>query len=141
MNRLVRSSSAGRGWAAVVDSAYPDLRTGVGDPMRLWCVDPWDLPTKPVVGPLIYLVIGHQTVQYVGQTYRTLQERIREHLCEEPKAQDWSHVGYFALSRATSAETVDLLEHAARKAMRPQMGRRWPRPRRDRSRRHSSVRR
>ena len=81
------------------------------------------LAHKPVVGPLIYLVIGHQTVQYVGQTYRTLQERIREHLCEEPQS-----AGLVARrllrpsSRATSAETVDLLEHAARKAMRPQMG-------------------
>lgn len=129
MARLSPSTAPGRAWAHIVNSGRPYLRDLDQDPFKLWQLDPWLLPGSSVDGPLVYVVLGHQRVQYVGQTRRSLQQRLREHLHEESKGQDWSHVGAMALVSRTPKGVLDALEVRASLALRPLMGSKWPAPR------------
>jgi hypothetical protein len=127
VSRLVPGSLVGRRWASVVAAARIHLLDPDADAMRLWRIENGRLLAAELDGPMIYLAIGHQVCQYTGQTYRTLQERLTEHLREEPKARTWSHLGCIRLSPDTPAVVVDKLENRAHTVMRPLMGKAKPR--------------
>lgn len=127
MSRLIPGSLVGRRWASVVAAARTHRLDPDDDAMRLWRIDNGRLLAAEIAGPVIYLSIGHQVCQYTGQTYRTLQERLTEHLREEPKARTWSHLGCIRLKPETPAVEVDRLENRAHTVMRPLMGKAKPR--------------
>jgi len=127
VSRLIPGSLVGRRWASVVAAAQPYRLDPDDDAMRLWRIENGRLLEDEIDGPAIYLAIGHQICQYTGQTYRTLQERLTEHLREEPKARTWSHLGCIRLSPDTPAAVVDKLENKAHTVMRPLMGKAKPR--------------
>jgi len=130
VSRLIPGSLVGRRWASVVAAAHPHRLDPDDDAMRLWCIENGRLlPAEIDGGPAVYLAIGHQVCQYAGQTYRTLQERLTEHLREEPKARTWSHLGCIRLKLDTPAVEVDKLENRAHTVMRPLMGKAKPRVR------------
>lgn len=128
MSRLIPSSTVGRRWAAVIAAAQPYRREGV-DPMALWRIVERRLQTVRLDGPIVYLAIGHQIAQYVGQTHDTMQVRLNKHMCSEAKAQNWSHMACITLDLKTPALVVNDLETTAREIMKPLMGSRTPRRR------------
>lgn len=130
MSRLDPASTVGLRWASVAVSAHRHRRDGVDTALRLMQIHNGRLSTPTSSGPIIYVAIGHQIAQYVGQTYRTMQERLTEHLSEERKARQWAYLACIRLRTDTPAYEVDRLEALAHSRMRPAMGRAKPRNRR-----------
>lgn len=130
MSYLDPGSTVGLRWTSVAVSAHGHLRDGVDTALRLREIRNGRLSTPTISGPIIYLAIGHQIAQYVGQTYRTMQERLTEHLSEERKARQWAYLACIRLRADTPASEVDRLEALAHTRMRPAMGKAKPRTRR-----------
>lgn len=125
--RISITSSIGRSWQNVAESAALSRRAGSCSESRLFKIENGVLTNCSEEGPLVYVVLGHQVVQYVGQTRQPLSVRIGNHLRNPAKAQNWSHVAAITLDYDTSAARVDEIERRARDMLRPRMGSSWPR--------------
>ena len=129
MSRLIPDSTVGRRWAKVASLAGRYRRDPAGDPFALLRIENCNPPGESVNGPLIYLALGQQEAQWVGQSRTTLAERFRIHLREPVKRCTWSHVAFLQLRDDAPALVIDDLEYQAATILRPQMGQRKPRRR------------
>jgi hypothetical protein len=118
--RIDRNSPVGRRWETVITAAQK-YRLEDWNAMRLWRIEDGRLLSDKIEGPMIYVALGHQVCQYIGKSRRTIQERLTEHLLEEPKSRTWSHMGCIVLKPIVPVNEVANLERKAIDIMRPRM--------------------
>ena len=119
-------------WRQLIREVGADLRPDT-DPWRIYPIrlgpDPLGGIPSWEDGPRVYAVPEGHSWYYVGQTRQRLRTRLSGHLRDIERATRWAAVMTISLNPEISADRLDTLEDAGRKALRPSMGSRWPKTR------------
>ncbi|MGV9764751.1 hypothetical protein [Micromonospora tulbaghiae] len=116
-------------WRQLIREVGTDLRADT-DPWRIYPIRHGSDPLREIPswedGPRVYAVPEGNSWYYVGQTRQRLRIRLSGHLKDIERATRWAAVITISLNPEISADRLDALEGAARNALRPSMGSRWP---------------